>query len=60
MTKLAYNIQETGKMLSVSKSTIYNLIQDGSLKAVKIRGAMRVTHDAILAYLEKSQINKAA
>lgn len=46
-TVLAVTIPEAGDMLRVSRATVYNLINTGQLRTVKIMGATRVPISSI-------------
>ena len=41
------NINDAGAYLSVSRSTVYRLIRDGSLKVVYVRGLPRITQQSL-------------
>ena len=41
------NIKETGAYLSVSRSTVYRLIKDGTLQVVYVRGLPRITQQSL-------------
>ena len=43
----AYTINETARVLSVSRSTIYKLMKNNSLKTIKLCGRRVVTRDSI-------------
>jgi excisionase family DNA binding protein len=43
----AYTINETARVLSVSRSTIYKLISRKSLRAIKLLGRTVITRDSI-------------
>ena len=45
--KLLQSISQAGAYLSVSRSTVYRLIQDGSLKVVYVRGLPRITQQSL-------------
>lgn len=51
MNKLL-TIDEVAKILAVKHGTIYNLMRDGSLKHLKVRGATRFSHEQIQEYLK--------
>ncbi|OUO46003.1 hypothetical protein B5F79_08635 [Olsenella sp. An285] len=36
-------------VLGVSERTVYRMIDDGQIRAVKVRGALRINRDALLA-----------
>lgn len=46
---LAVKVTEAGDMLSVSRATVYNLINGGHLRTVKILGSTRITVASIQA-----------
>lgn len=45
--RLSYKIPTTAELLDVSEATVWRLIRSGDLKAVKMRGATRVTADSL-------------
>jgi len=45
--KLLRSITQAGLYLSVSRSTVYRLIKDGSLKIVYVRGLPRITQQSL-------------
>jgi len=58
-----YTIDEASKMLGIGRTTIYELIERGILKSVLIktnprtaRGARRITHSQLKAYISKLEI----
>jgi excisionase family DNA binding protein len=44
---------EVAEYLSVSKRTIYRLIDDGKLQAIKIRGSMRIKGVSVDAFIDE-------
>jgi len=51
-------IQETAKLLKVSKWTIYRWIEEGRLRATKIgRGSLRVFQTSVSGLIEGTQID---
>ncbi|HZZ46281.1 MAG TPA: helix-turn-helix domain-containing protein [Pseudonocardia sp.] len=44
-------VSEVAKMLRVSKMTVYRLIEDKRLEAIKVRGSFRIPRDAVIQYL---------
>jgi len=50
--RLAHSIPETARLLDVSESTVRRLIADGALKAVRIRGYLRVPRAELYRLLE--------
>ena len=50
-SKLLLSITETANTLSVSRGTIYNLLQAGALRRVKIGAAARITMDSVQGYV---------
>jgi len=51
-----YNIDQVAKLLSVSKVTVYRLVESQILPCYKIKGSIRVSYEDILKYLEKNRI----
>ena len=45
--KLLRSITQAGSFLSVSRSTVYRLIQDGTLHVVYVRGLPRITQQSL-------------
>lgn len=49
-------LTETADFLRISRSTIYRLIDSGSLKAFKVNGSVRFYKKEILQFIENSRI----
>lgn len=47
-----YSINEVAEMLSFSRPTVYKLINEGTVKAVRINGQMRIKHSDLSKYIE--------
>lgn len=45
------SVRDVAECCGVHRSTIYKLIKDGELKAVKVRNAIRLNRDAVCDYL---------
>lgn len=45
-------VKQVADCLQVSRGTVYNLIKDGKLKAVKVRNMIRLNRDEVCAYLD--------
>lgn len=46
-------VKQVADCLQVSRGTVYNLVKDGKLKAVKVRGNMiRLNRDEVCAYFD--------
>ena len=45
-------LPEVANFLRVSVKTVRRLIEEEKLKAIKVRGAVRVWHSDLMAYLE--------
>jgi excisionase family DNA binding protein len=51
-------IQETAKLLKVSKWTIYRWIEEGRLRATKIgRGSLRVFQASVIGLIDETRID---
>lgn len=51
--------QVARSVLGVSERTVYRMIEDGQIKAVKIRGALRINRDALLAQFGLGEVANA-
>lgn len=59
MEPLLLRIQETAKLLKVSKWTVYRWIEEGRLRATKIgRGSVRVFRTSVSGLIEGARINR--
>jgi excisionase family DNA binding protein len=54
-TRLAYSINESAFMLSVSRSTIFNLINDKKLTIIKIRGRTLIPRESLITLIENGK-----
>jgi excisionase family DNA binding protein len=52
---LVLTIPEVAILLSVSKSTVYRLISDGSIETINIRSKIRVRRSAVERFLDAAQ-----
>ncbi len=52
---LALTVPQVADLLSVSKSTIYRLIDDGSIETVHIRSKIRIRRSVVERYLDTLQ-----
>jgi excisionase family DNA binding protein len=50
--KLLLTPVEVGRLLGVSRSTVYELLQKGELASLKVGGCRRIRLDALQAYLD--------
>jgi excisionase family DNA binding protein len=48
-----YAINEVAEMLSFSRPTVYKLVNDQTLKAVRIHGQLRINHLDLIAFINK-------
>ena len=55
----ALTAQDVADMLGVSKSTIYNMINDGKISSYRVGRKVRFTEDAVMNYISQSSINQA-
>jgi excisionase family DNA binding protein len=52
------NVHHVARGLGCTENTIYSLIQDGSLKAIRIgKRALRITESSLNEFLESREIN---
>jgi excisionase family DNA binding protein len=45
------SVRETADLLGVSPNTVYRLVSDGVVEAIKVRGSTRITRDSIDGYI---------
>ncbi len=55
LERLAYTYQEAADLLSISLVTIKRMVHDGELKAISLRGAKRITAEALHQLLKSGQ-----
>lgn len=48
-----YTVQDVAKLLRVSLRTAYNLVRDGDLAAIRVRGQIRISSYALDEFLQK-------
>ncbi len=51
--KLAFSVEETAELLSISRSQLYRLIDLGELSTVKIGECRRITKGQLEGFLER-------
>lgn len=56
----AYTLPEAGRRLGVSRHTVARMVAAGELPAISVYGLRRITHQAILDYLEEASQPKTA
>ena len=47
-----YTVQDIAQILQVCTKTVYQIIRDGDLDVVRVRGQIRVTSTALKKYTE--------
>jgi excisionase family DNA binding protein len=52
-------VAEVAKLMRVSKMTVYRLVHNGELPAVRVGRSFRVPEDAVHEYLRNSYIDSA-
>jgi excisionase family DNA binding protein len=55
--KLAYTVSKAARLLSLSRSFLYEAIQAGKLQSFKVWGARRISAKQLQDYLEKQERN---
>lgn len=50
----AYTLPEAGRRLGVSRHTVARMVAAGELPAISVYGLRRITHQAILDYLNRA------
>ena len=59
LTRLLYRVTETAEVLGLSRAKVYELINSGALRSVRIDGARRIRADDLSAFVA-SLSDKAA
>lgn len=47
-----YTVQDVAHILHVCTKTVYQIIRDGDLEVIRVRGQIRVTSTALRTYTE--------
>lgn len=47
-----YKVQDIAQILQVCTKTVYQIIKDGDLGVIRVRGQIRVTATALKKYME--------
>lgn len=50
-----YSINEVAEMLSFSRTTVYKLVNDNTIKSVRVHGQVRVNHLDLMAFINKEE-----
>jgi excisionase family DNA binding protein len=58
MSKKLLTVREVVDLISINRTTIYQLIERGELPALRIRGSIRVRPEALEAWLATCEIPK--
>jgi excisionase family DNA binding protein len=53
--KARYTVTEAARILGVSRRTVYRLIEDGSVEAVRVRATLRIARDDLEDYIKTNQ-----
>lgn len=55
--KMAYTVTEASKLLSLSRSLVYRLIDLGEINTIKIGRARRITSQQLEAFLSAQELS---
>lgn len=50
---IMFNPRDTAKILSISRSQVYQLLRSGELESVQIRRSRRISQDQLIRYINK-------
>jgi len=53
MQKKLYNLNEVMEVLGCSRSMVYRLIQDGELKALRVRASLKILRSSVELYIDR-------
>ena len=56
-TKRYYRVDEVARYFSVCEQTVYRLIDVGDLKAIRLRGSIRVPAEELREFEERSKVD---
>ncbi len=54
--RLAYTVSEASKMLSISRSRLYELINSGEIQSVKFGRSRRITEEQLREFLRRCEV----
>jgi excisionase family DNA binding protein len=54
--KLAYTVEEAAKLLSISRSRLYELIHAGEIQSIKFGRSRRITAEQLRQFLKQSEV----
>lgn len=57
MEQLLFSPAEAAKLLNISRSQVYILLNEGRLKSVHIGRSRRITKDALISFVEDLEKN---
>jgi len=52
--RVVYSVEDIAEMLSVSKGTVYNLVRQGKIKALRIGNTIRIPKQSFEEWLSTS------
>ena len=55
-----YTLPEVGKIIRLSRRTLYNYLKSGELQAVKIGGTWRVSEESLQKFINSRESNQCA
>jgi len=53
--RLLYGVSETSRVLSVGRSTVYELLRDGDLPSIRVRGRRLIAAADIAAFVDRQR-----
>ena len=56
--RVLLTIKQTAQMLSLSRSTVYELIGDGALEVVHVGRSARVPFDAVVGFVARLRVER--
>ncbi len=55
LDQILFRVEDSAKLLDVSRATLYELIRDGRIESVKIGRSRRITREALERYVTSLQ-----
>ena len=57
--RLAYRVASAAEKLDCSKSLLYRLVREGTIRTIQIAGDMRITREELMRFLAEREAESA-
>lgn len=55
-SKYLYTVRDVAQILQVCAKTVYQIIRDGDLEVIRVRGQIRITSNSLKKYIEGGKL----